>query len=450
MLPNTLFVSYYYPPVGGSSQPAINRISRMIRYLDYANGHVLTLRPDCYESPDPIGLSPSRPQRLTVHRTGTTNLYHVALQIRRRLQRLSSLFRDGNSLPSVPAPAESKKEEPAERTLSVLKDYVTSCLQYPDFAYPWLVPAIHRGLKIIRKQKIDLIVATGMPWTALIIAATLKFVTGVNLAVDFRDPWVNNPYLVKDALETYLDHKLEAWVTNSADLVVANTDVLAGEMKRRYPESSHKIITVTNGYDASDFEDVPDIQFSPDELVICHAGFLYQQRDPAPILKAISWLKRSNLSFWPTPIFLLIGERQVDYDVAEYSRKLGIKANVRLIDHLDYKTCLGHLKAADALVLIQPDTMTQVPSKLFEYVYLEKPIIAISAPNGALGQLINAYRLGRNFGLQDHEEIGEYLRELVEEKNQKHGIASPPADKGVFDARIQINVLQTHLESICR
>ena len=124
-------------------------------------------------------------------------------------------------------------------------------MTYPDFACSWLFPAIYQGIKIVKKYDIQVILATGMPWTALIIAYFIKLFTGKKLIIDFRDPWVGNPYIEKSKFEHYLDRKVESKIIRSSHVVIANTHHLKQEISDRYPTTTNKLVVVPNGFKES-------------------------------------------------------------------------------------------------------------------------------------------------------------------------------------------------------
>ena len=192
--------------------------------------------------------------------------------------------------------------------LKNLKDLISLVLCFPDFARPWLFPAIIQGIKIIRKHKIDVIFSTGMPWTSLIIGYFLKTFTGKKLVIDFRDPWVDNPFIKKGKLEKFLDRKWESLVVKKADLIIANTNALKQEMENRYRRFKEKITIVPNGYDIIDFQNIPKTKLPEDKFFICHAGFLYLKRDPISVLKALEILKRDHPDIASIVRFLQIGK----------------------------------------------------------------------------------------------------------------------------------------------
>ena len=268
-----------------------------------------------------------------------------------------------------------------------------------------------------QKEKIDVVFATGMPWTSLIVGYLLKLCfKKTKLIVDFRDPWVDNPYIDKGEIEKKVDRTMESMIIRKADLVVANTDMLANEMVKRYPEDSQKIIVLPNGFDALDFQNIPDMTLPDDKLIISHAGFLYLKRDPVALLKAIKISKNLDPDIAAGIQFHHIGKVSLDYDLNSWCRQNGIEEHVVLPGSIPHKECLGYLKKSDLLLLIQPGTKTQVPSKIYEYLYLKKPILAITEKQGALGRLIEQYDFGKVFEPDQYDAIARFLIQMGEKK----------------------------------
>lgn len=441
-----LFIAYFFPPAIAPVLPAIKRVSRIIHYLENTEAFVLTVKPECYPSHISLDPSSSAPiSDLHIERTGVIDILGWLLTLRRFAKGFFGVAAEFTP-PRTGRHQEyfqTQKKRPGR-----LKDFISTLMTYPDLAAPWLIPAVYAGVKMVRRYHINRIFATGLPWTSLIVGMAIKILTGVKLVVDFRDPWIANPYVDKGTLERFLDRLFEGMIVGLADLVIANTDALASEMKERYKGKAEKIIGITNGYDVKDFEQIPEIRFPSHEFVIAHAGFLYPQRDPVDILKGIDILKRKRADLPLTVKFLQIGQRQLAYDLNAYCRDMDLSGNISLIDHLDHKTCLGHLKASDMLVLIQPGTEMQIPSKLFEYIYLEKPIVAITHPNGALARLILEHGIGRVFQSGDIHPLSECIQEMVLKKIEEGGIKTDFGDKSQFDVGEMIAKLQVRLRNL--
>ena len=166
---------------------------------------------------------------------------------------------------------------------------------------------------------------------------------------------------------------------------------------------------------------------------MCHAGFLYGLRDPAPLLDALL-ICRDKLNGTGRRIrFVQIGRVQVDYDLKGKYADLIDDSSLELVDEIPYRECLNKLSQSDVLVNIQPGTKTQVPSKLYDYLALNRPILTITPHDGALGQMALKYRFGDVYEPHDIEGLATRLLELSQIKLEQGLLRADYPAKSSFD-----------------
>ena len=54
-------------------------------------------------------------------------------------------------------------------------------------------------------------------------------------------------------------------------------------------------------------------------------------------------------------------------------------------------------------------TEKEIPSKLYDYLAINRPILNITQADGALGQIVTKYKLGELFGFNDEKELTQAL-----------------------------------------
>ena len=172
---------------------------------------------------------------------------------------------------------------------------------------------------------------------------------------------------------------------------------------------------------------------------------LYQKRNPITLLKAISNFKNKYPHEASNIQFIQIGRIDFNVDLEEYCKQIGIHSNVFFREQMNHKNCLGYLSAADILLIIQPNTMTQIPSKLFEYIYLERFILSIADKKGALADMISEYNLGKLFASDDDVILADYFYEILQEKKQFGKLSVSYPCKEIFDSESIISDFQNNL-----
>jgi hypothetical protein len=444
-----LYLAYFYPPAGGLGFPACQRITRFVKYLKCKEAVVLTVKPEQYPSYIELNNSTIPPVKgEVICRTRVIDLFKAAIAIRSKLI-------NGRSAPDSKTQVFSSSQE-ASRTSYKRRigDWIHDLLYFPDWASPWALSALCSGLRLVRRHRITMILATGMPWSAPVIGCILSILTGVPFVADFRDPWIGNPFrLSQGKLLDWAAKRLERMVIRHARLIIANTSSLRENMIERYPEvDPRNIITVPNGFDPEDIVSTQEHRESlinnppQDGLIVAHAGFLYGVRDPQCFLEAQRLVNVSD-RFMPIR-FWQIGNVSLNYDIkSAYAQEI---ADLSLVVHepMPYKLCQEKLEQADVLLVLQPGTETQIPSKLYDYLLLGKPILVIGNPNGALAQLVKTNGFGEFYSPTDIEGIKGFLTDLRRQKLAQGSLKAGYPNMGLFDISRTAETLSLELSRL--
>ncbi len=267
----------------------------------------------------------------------------------------------------------------------------------PDEKIWWGVPAVTRGLRTIRKFRCDVIYSTGPPHSSHLIGAMLKRLTGLPLVLDFRDPWSEDPWMMGDV--NPWGRRLLPWIERralvAADRVVLNTARLHEAFMRRYPDLSDKFLTITNGYDPAILEDLGECvsknsdSFGTSPARFCHTGGLYGPRDPSTLIAVIADLIAEGREL----CFHQIGSGTHCSTAKKIADERGIASHVLIDGFMPHEEMLARARECDFGVIVQPNTQTQVPGKLFEMLALRKPILALTG-DGATADIIRKYNVG--------------------------------------------------------
>lgn len=414
-----LFIAYFYPPTESTGVPGSMRTVKFIRNLENGECHVLTAPPRVTPSEDALAHISLPVNHEKIHRVASWDVFRLLLAIRSGLRRLAGKAKqtgeaasNKTSAPTFKADANTAEISRSQR----LKDFVYNLCYFPDQAGPWIIPAFLKGRKLVRQQGLDVIFATGSPWSGLITGYLISRTTGKPLVIDFRDPWVNNPFhQSKGKLLDKWAATIERKVVHHAAAVSLNTEPLMDEFLSRYPaENRDKFFVMPNGIDQRDFDQIEPIK--PNEkdnntLNLCHAGFLYGVRDPAPLLDAVRKVNEALEGTKQRIVFTQIGDISLDYDIRQSYSDLIEKGLLILEPGKPYQACLQSLAASDIVVNIQSGTKTQIPSKLYDYLAINRPILHLTPETGALGQLVRKYQLGTCIEPQSTDQLENYLSE---------------------------------------
>jgi glycosyltransferase involved in cell wall biosynthesis len=255
-------------------------------------------------------------------------------------------------------------------------------LLVPDEFVSWGLTAIPAARRLVRDEKIEVLVTTSPPASVNLIGAAVKQVTGVYWVADLRDSVAANPDRRVDRLAVRMKEQTQETVAKLvarwADAVVTVSDAISSEMRALGAE---RVETIANG---CDFEDFDGLEYHRNERFrITHTGTFFGHRDPRPFLSALAEVDGDVVARF------VGGLRSTDREFAE---GLGLGDRVEEIEHVPRQSALELQRDSDALLLLLPDAGGRgktVPSgKIYEYLAAERPILAAVPPDGVAAELV--------------------------------------------------------------
>lgn len=376
-----LAIAFHFPPIQGSS--GVHRTLAFARYLkDYHWATtVLTASPKAYT------------------------------RIRNENEQLIPPFVDVIRAPALDT----------VRHLSVAGRY-SRWMALPDRWQTWIPGAIVAGLRTIWRQKPAAILSTFPIASAHVIGLALARLTGLPWIADFRDPMDQITYPTDpDVRRTY--RWIEERAFRHAARVLVTTPGTADYYAKRYgPQLAQKIRVVPNGYDEEAFpenfrDNVPPIHATGDrQLTFVHSGILYpKERDPEPFLRALARLRDSAAPGCDNIRVIFRGSAHAEHFQVLVA-DLHLQEAVSFPPALPYRDAIAEMLAADALLVFQADNCnTQIPAKVYEYLFAGRPVIGITDPVGDTGQLLASVGATSIAKLEDEAAILRLLTRSIDD-----------------------------------
>ena len=276
----------------------------------------------------------------------------------------------------------------------------------------WIIPGIIKGISILRKNKIDIIIVTGPPFSSFLIAYFLSKIFKKKLILDFRDPWtIYSGNLSKVGL--WICKKLENKIIDFADALIFNT-MKAVQLYSQKNEST-KIEYISNAYDYS-VQDIVPVKLEKNKLVILYAGNFYGARklsylfDPLIKLFANGLIQKEQISIH------VFGEL-CDEDIDLIS-KLNLNSLINKHSKVEYKNIISYMKGADILYLPQgPEVKYSLAYKFFDYLGVKKPILAVTSCDSAISDIMHEIECGEIANMENNESIYQALHNILIKKN---------------------------------
>jgi glycosyltransferase involved in cell wall biosynthesis len=201
-----------------------------------------------------------------------------------------------------------------------------------------------------------------------------------------RDPWTSNPYKIYPTrLHRHLDKQREKRTIAKIDFIISAYQSIVDE----YREFSRaRFCILPNGYDEEDFLKL-DAAEVPDKsgFNIAFSGTFYSHLNrPDSIFAAMYKLKLQNIHI----NFHHVGFSV--YNVLHLARRYKVDDQVWIWGYKNHHDCLQILSGMDALCLIldhkYPNAEKTIGGKVYEYLRLKKPIMAVVPESGEAARLI--------------------------------------------------------------
>lgn len=397
-----LIISYYWPPSGGGG---VMRWLKMSKYLPELGWKPIVYTP---ENPDASVVDPSLLKEIHPDLVELKTQIWEPYDFYRKLtgKKSGEKFKAGYI-----------SEASSGNWKSRLSVFIRGNFLIPDPRKFWIKPSVKFLSDFLEDNKIDLIISTGPPHSMHLIAFGLKKKFDIPWIADFRDPWTDIDFYHKLKLTKWADRKhrkLERKVLESADHVVTVSPGCAKDLERI---AGKKIQVINNGFDPEDYGfDSPalDKKFS-----LTHFGAFNKDRNPSVLWKVLGEISEVNPDFKNNLLIRLIG--QTDESVLEEIGKNNLLENLEVIQHLPHREGLVQLSQSQVLLLPlndAPNVKGILPGKMYEYLALHRPILAIGPTDADYAAIINETNSGTCCGFNDFTAIKTALLDYFE-KYQK-------------------------------
>jgi glycosyltransferase involved in cell wall biosynthesis len=273
---------------------------------------------------------------------------------------------------------------------------IEKLLRPVESSWSWWLSAYLKGRALARYRKFDLIYSTGGAFAAHVAGRALKKVLGVRWLAEVHDPLVM-PGSTPTTAQERMQAEVERQICTDADVAIWFTDQALASARRRHPQLGERGKMILPGIDAP-FKVLPPYVPGP-KMVIGHFGSLSATRNLTPIISALESLValrpelRSTLELQLTggPLDAVSQTAIAQSPVRNQVRHLGRIETDPLTGRSGREQILHRMRSADVLLLLhgtEPICAEYIPSKLYEYLWMQRPILATVHGNPQMAELL--------------------------------------------------------------
>jgi hypothetical protein len=307
-------------------------------------------------------------------------------------------------------------------SLALLPGLVIEKLLRPvESSWSWWLSAYLKGRSLARRQPFDLIYSTGGAFAAHIAGRALKMATGAPWLAEVHDPMVT-PGTTPSTPQQKMQARIERLICTDADAAIWFTEQALASARQRNPQLDERGKMMLPGIDPP-FKTLPPYKPGA-KFVIGHFGSLSSTRNLGPVIAALEDLKLSRpdlvdateLHVYGGPLDTVSDQRLASSPVRQCVRHFGrIEADPQT-GLSGREQILRRMRSVDVLLLLhgeEPICAEYIPSKLYEYLWMQRPILATVHRNPQMAGILRSQ--GHVAVLSDEPDTGSQttIRELA-------------------------------------
>jgi len=402
-----LIISYYYLP---DENPRVFRWSTIVSYW-------LSCGYD-------ISLITASQGKSNSNRHNSLNIIRIPEnwmgKIRCKASRVDGLHRDINDV----GLSLFGNAEIISRLVKRLYSFVIKRLQWPDFAWTWVLNARKAILVHLENEPhMDVVISVSHPFSSHVACSVVKRrYPNIRWVVDVGDPFsflIQSPpnnFFLYDRLNKFIEKKY----FSQSDWISVTTSETRDEYLKLFPEIKKKIkvIPPVLNVEASNMFKMKTKRHQKHHksLRFVYVGTLYSGiRNPAGVLNMLEVVRtRLNSDFE----LHFVGPVN-DVDISEFENSY-----IYFHGSVSHNDALQFMLDADILINIGNSTNYQLPSKLIEYVCTANPVLNIITTNDDLSRaFLSKYQMSKTVHISGDitddivKEVADYIKLVSSHKS---------------------------------
>jgi len=278
--------------------------------------------------------------------------------------------------------------------------FIEKLLWRIENSWSWWFSAYVVGRCLMHRRRFDLIYSTGGAYAAHIAGAALKRATGVPWMAEVHDPMVvpgstpSTPQQIKQA-------QVEGLICAQADLAIWFTEQALASARKRHPGLGGRGKAMVPGVDPPRLE-LQSYRRS-EHFVIAHFGSLAPTRNLVRVVAAVEQVLRAEPALrgvlqvhtYGGPLDALSAQAIERSDARDAFVHFGRLETDPVSGATGRDQIAQRMRSVDVLLLLHgtdPICAEYIPSKLYEYLWMQRPILALVHQNPQMAAMLDRPR----------------------------------------------------------
>lgn len=266
-----------------------------------------------------------------------------------------------------------------------------------ESSWSWQYGAAQMALQLARRTPFDLVYSTGGAFAAHSVGYQLKRQLGLPWLAEVHDPLVH-PQSVPSTRRQKAMAQVESMICKYADRAIWFTDQAMFSALQRNPALADRGRVMLPGAD-SPFEGALPVYRSGKKFVVGHFGSLSPTRTLAPFMNAWHQIDQTAPDAGKDVVLHIYGG-VLDVISRNLANELGLADRIRVFGRIEFDPVtrqtgrdqvLSKMRQCDALLLVHGEDAIcreYIPSKLYEYLWMQRPILATVHQNPQMANIL--------------------------------------------------------------
>lgn len=265
----------------------------------------------------------------------------------------------------------------------------------------WEAQALEVARNLIEQHGVRVVITSYAPVSALMVGMALKQANpSLVWLSDMRDELSENDRI--PWVRRYRLRKIEQAMLACADVVTSVSEPILADFRQNSGRPNQLFGEIRNGYDFDLIKSMPSRQGAV--LRIAYAGTFYGERKPANLFVA---MERLSNQVGGVELTIFGGNSGIRIPA-------GLRGRVTFVERVSHEDMIARLSRFDAFLLLHPTSRRKgiFTGKIFEYLAINRPILALVDPTDCAAELILKAEAGYVAPNEDVEQIFQALSQL--------------------------------------